>query len=84
MVDIKTRDKLGPNQQGEVCVRGPSVMKGYIGNEAATKAMFDEEDYLISGDIGYYDTDGWFYIVDRIKEMIKYKGQQVRRESTLF
>lgn len=78
MVDIKTRKKLGPDQLGEVCLRGPTQMKGYVNNEAATKEMFDEEGFILSGDIGYYDADGWFYIVDRIKEIIKYKGQQVR------
>lgn len=52
-------------------------MKGYAGNEEATKAMFDAEGYMKTGDVGYYDKDGCFFIVDRLKELIKYKGHQV-------
>lgn len=52
-------------------------MKGYIDNEAATKATMDEEGFLKTGDIGYYDTDGCFYLVDRLREFIKYKGNEV-------
>ncbi|XP_061728907.1 luciferin 4-monooxygenase-like isoform X1 [Cydia pomonella] len=77
VVDIKTRQKLGPNQQGEVCIKGPIVMKGYVGNEAATRDVMDEEGYLKTGDIGYYDEQGFLFIADRLKEIIKYKGFQV-------
>ncbi|XP_063539418.1 uncharacterized protein LOC134748562 [Cydia strobilella] len=77
VVDIETRQKLGPNQQGEVCIKGPIVMKGYAGNEAATRDVMDEEGYLKTGDIGYYDEHGFLFIVDRLKEIIKYKGFQV-------
>ncbi|KOB65495.1 hypothetical protein OBRU01_22659, partial [Operophtera brumata] len=62
---------------GEICLKGPTLMKGYVDNEEATKEMFDEEGFIKTGDIGYYDADGWFYVVDRIKELIKYNGQQV-------
>ncbi|XP_047994309.1 4-coumarate--CoA ligase 1-like isoform X2 [Leguminivora glycinivorella] len=77
VVDIETRKKLGPNQQGEVCIKGPIVMKGYAGNEAATRDVMDDEGYLKTGDIGYYDEQGFLFIVDRLKEIIKYKGFQV-------
>ncbi|CAB3245736.1 unnamed protein product [Arctia plantaginis] len=77
VVDIETRKRLGPNENGEICLKGPIIMKGYAGDEAATRAMFDEEGYMKTGDIGYYDKDGCFYIVDRLKELIKYKGSQV-------
>lgn len=53
-------------------------MKGYIGDEAASQALLDREGYIRTGDIGYYDKDGFFYIVDRLKELIKYKGFQVK------
>lgn len=69
--------KLGANVQGEICIKGPIIMKCYVGDEKATRAMIDEEGYLKTGDIGYYDTDGAFFIVDRLKELIKYKGYQV-------
>lgn len=62
---------------GEIYVRGSMVMKGYRGNPGATAAMIDEQNWLHTGDIGYYDEDGFFYVVDRLKELIKYKGMQV-------
>ena len=62
---------------GEICVRGFMVMKGYRGNAGATAAMIDSDNWLHTGDIGYYDEDGFFYITDRKKELIKYKGLQV-------
>jgi acyl-CoA synthetase (AMP-forming)/AMP-acid ligase II len=52
-------------------------MRGYLGRPEATAAMLDAEGWLRTGDIGYIDADGYFYIVDRIKELIKYKGMQV-------
>lgn len=53
------------------------VMKGYCGNPGATAAMIDSNNWLHTGDIGYYDEEGFFYVVDRLKELIKYKGMQV-------
>ena len=77
VVNPETGDALGPNEEGEICIRGPIVMKGYIGNDQATKDTVDADGWLHSGDIGYYDEDGFFYITDRKKELIKYKGLQV-------
>lgn len=75
--DPSTGKSLGPGLVGELCFKGPMVMKGYYGNEEATRNSFDEDGWLLSGDLGYYDNDEYFYIVDRLKELIKYKGFQV-------
>jgi acyl-CoA synthetase (AMP-forming)/AMP-acid ligase II len=77
VVDVDTGEDLGPNKQGEICIKGPFVMKGYLNNAEATAATIDEEGWFHSGDIGYVDDDGYFYIVDRLKELIKYKAYQV-------
>lgn len=69
---------LGPRQEGELCFKGPLIMKGYIGNKQATLETIDKDNWLHTGDIGYYDEEGYFYIVDRLKELIKYKAYQVR------
>lgn len=68
---------LGPNQIGELCFKSLRVMKGYIDNKKATDEMIDNEGWLHTGDLGYYDQDLQFFIVDRLKELIKYKGFQV-------
>ncbi|MCI0339493.1 MAG: 4-coumarate--CoA ligase family protein, partial [Acidobacteria bacterium] len=77
VVDLETGVALGPNQEGEICVRGPQIMKGYLNRPDATTQTIDSEGWLHTGDIGYADQDGHFYIVDRAKELIKYKGFQV-------
>jgi len=77
VVDVISGAPLGVNQEGEVCIRGPQVMKGYLNNPGATSATIDADGWLHTGDIGYADEDGFFYIVDRLKELIKYKGFQV-------
>ncbi|GJQ77217.1 hypothetical protein Trydic_g14886 [Trypoxylus dichotomus] len=75
--DIETEENLGPLKTGELCFKGNIIMKGYYKNEAETRAAFTKDGYLKTGDIGYYDDDGYFYVIDRIKELIKYKGYQV-------
>jgi acyl-CoA synthetase (AMP-forming)/AMP-acid ligase II len=77
LVDPGTNEELGPNQEGELWVRGPQVMKGYLNNLEATARTIDSDGWLHTGDIGYADQDGHFFIVDRVKELIKYKGFQV-------
>ncbi len=77
IVDVVTGAELGAGEQGEICVRGPQVMKGYLKRPDATAAMIDPDGWLHTGDIGYADEDGYFYVVDRLKELIKYKGLQV-------
>lgn len=76
IVDPETNQTLGPNQQGEMCFKGSSIMKGYLKNDDATSQTI-RNGWLHTGDIGYYDNDGHWFIVDRLKELIKYKGYQV-------
>ena len=77
IVDPATRASLGVDEDGEVWVRGPQVMKGYLNNDVATKDTIDDDGWLHSGDIGHIDADGHLFIVDRLKELIKFKGFQV-------
>ncbi len=77
IVDVESGKELGPNERGEICLRGPQIMKGYLNNSEATAHTIDSDGFLHTGDIGYIDEDGYFYIVDRLKELIKYKGFQV-------
>jgi acyl-CoA synthetase (AMP-forming)/AMP-acid ligase II len=77
VMDTETGAELGPGEQGELWTRGPQVMKGYLNQREATAATIDREGWLHTGDIGYADADGHFFIVDRLKELIKYKGLQV-------
>lgn len=76
MVDIDSRKILGPNQPGEVCINGPALFGGYIGKDS--KDDYDEQGFYKTGDVAYYDEEGYFFIVDRLKELIKYKAWQVR------
>jgi 4-coumarate--CoA ligase len=64
-------------QTGELLLKGPNIFKGYLNNPESTANAFNEEGYFKSGDVGYVDDKGNFYITDRIKELIKYKGFQV-------
>jgi acyl-CoA synthetase (AMP-forming)/AMP-acid ligase II len=77
IADVATGAELGPGTEGEICVRGPQVMKGYLNNPVATAAMIDTEGWLHTGDIGFAREDGCFFVVDRVKELIKYKGMQI-------
>ncbi|MEE8330930.1 MAG: 4-coumarate--CoA ligase family protein [Acidimicrobiia bacterium] len=77
IVDPVTEQDMGVGEPGELWMRGPQVMKGYLNNPEATAACIDEGGWFHSGDIATVDSDGWFTIVDRLKELIKYKGMQV-------
>ncbi|MFD4502243.1 4-coumarate--CoA ligase family protein [Streptomyces sp. NPDC058457] len=68
---------VGVGEPGEIVIRGPQVMKGYLGRPDATAEMIDTDGWLHTGDVGHVDADGWLYVVDRVKELIKYKGFQV-------
>ncbi|MGX5214626.1 4-coumarate--CoA ligase family protein [Streptomyces violaceus] len=68
---------LPAGESGEILIRGPQVMKGYLGRPDATAAMIDTDGWLHTGDVGHVDDEGWLFVVDRVKELIKYKGFQV-------
>ena len=70
-------DEVGPGERGEICARGPNICLGYWRNEQATTDTFDSEGFLKTGDIAVRDEKGWYWIVDRKKELIKVKGFQV-------
>ncbi|XP_017036374.1 luciferin 4-monooxygenase [Drosophila kikkawai] len=76
VIDPDTGKILGANERGELCFKGDGIMKGYIGDSKSTQTAI-KDGWLHTGDIGYYDDDFEFFIVDRIKELIKYKGFQV-------
>ena len=69
--------ELGPGEAGELWLSGPNVFKGYWKNEDATNGCMSEDGYFKTGDVGYQDKDHNFFITDRVKELIKYKGFQV-------
>ncbi|CAN6177293.1 unnamed protein product [Urochloa humidicola] len=77
IVDPDTGASLCRNQPGEICIRGEQIMKGYLNDPEATKNTIDKDGWLHTGDIGYVDDDDEIFIVDRLKEIIKYKGFQV-------
>jgi len=76
LVDERGHD-VADGESGELWVRGPQVMKGYLNNEAATRETLVEDGWLRTGDIARRDEAGHFYMVDRLKELIKVKGFQV-------
>ena len=77
LVDPESGQDVPAGNRGELWIRGPQVMKGYLGNPEATAATIDEQGWLHTGDVAVVDEDGYFAIVDRLKELIKYKGFQV-------
>jgi acyl-CoA synthetase (AMP-forming)/AMP-acid ligase II len=77
IVDPTNGQDLNAKQEGEVWMRGPQVMKGYLNRPDATASTIDSEGWIHTGDIGFVDEDGYLYVVDRLKELIKYKGMQV-------
>jgi acyl-CoA synthetase (AMP-forming)/AMP-acid ligase II len=74
LVDPETGEE---GSRGELWVRGPNVMREYLNNAEATAATLDDDGFLHTGDVASVTDDGVFYIVDRVKELIKYKGYQV-------
>lgn len=70
-------EDVGIDTDGEILIRGPQTMKGYLGRPDATAAMIDPDGWVHTGDVGRIDANGWLFVVDRVKELIKYKGYQV-------
>jgi acyl-CoA synthetase (AMP-forming)/AMP-acid ligase II len=82
LIDPETGAEIGPpaeglSETGELWFKGPNVMAGYLNNEEATRETIDDEGWLHTGDLAQVDACGCVYIVDRLKELIKYKGYQV-------
>ncbi|RZC43009.1 AMP-binding domain containing protein [Asbolus verrucosus] len=69
IVDLETHKLLGPNEIGEICIKSPTIMKGYYNADSST--AFDREGYLKTGDVGYFDNDECFFIVDRVNNLFK-------------
>ena len=80
-IEVQIRDKDGNRkkrgEEGEICVRGPNIMKGYLNNPEATASAFFAGGWFRSGDIGLFDDQGYLYIVDRLKDMIITGGENV-------
>lgn len=80
IVDVDTGKEVGPNEKGEILIHGPMIFKGYWNDPEGTAAVFTELDgktFFRTGDIGYYDEEGYFFIVDRVKRMINASGFKV-------
>jgi long-chain acyl-CoA synthetase len=80
-VEVQIRDEQGQpvvqGKEGEICIRGRNIMKGYLDNPEGTEEAFWENDWFRSGDIGVFDENGYLYIVDRVKDMIITGGENV-------
>nr|AMW91732.1 CoA ligase-like protein 6 [Scutellaria baicalensis] len=77
IVEPESGVALSVNQTGELWLKGPTIMKGYFSNEEATASTLDSQGWLRTGDLCYIDDEGFIFVVDRLKELIKYKGYQV-------
>jgi acyl-CoA synthetase (AMP-forming)/AMP-acid ligase II len=77
VVEPTTGADVPAGEVGELWVRGPQLMTGYLGNPKATAEVLDADGWLHTGDLVRIDADGWLFVVDRLKELIKYKGYQV-------
>ncbi|KAJ8682087.1 hypothetical protein QAD02_017879 [Eretmocerus hayati] len=77
IVDLRDGKALGSDQEGEICAKTPNMMLCYYNNPEATRAIIDHDGWLHTGDKGYYDSNGELFIVDRLKEVMKFRGHQV-------
>jgi PAS domain S-box-containing protein len=84
IVDVVARRDLAVGEIGEVWVRGPQVMKGYVNDPDATRRVIDGEGWLHTGDIGYADGDGYLYVLDRAKDQLKFRGLRYREDELLL
>ncbi|KAJ4244249.1 hypothetical protein NW757_010606 [Fusarium falciforme] len=74
IVDVETGEDCPPGKAGEIWARGPQIAMGYLNNPEATASTFDQDGFLHTGDVGFFDQEGLLSITDRLKEMIKVKG----------
>ena len=72
-----TGKRCGPNETGEICIKGPFKMLHYLKRPKETGEYFDSENFGHTGDLGYYNDEGYVVYVDRMKELIKYKNNHV-------
>jgi long-chain acyl-CoA synthetase len=81
IVEVQVRDQQGnevsPGSEGEICVRGPNIMNGYLNNPEETEMLFWEGGWLRSGDVGLFDPEGYLFVVDRIKDVVITGGENV-------
>jgi long-chain acyl-CoA synthetase len=77
ILDLATRAPLPVGARGEVAVRSPSVMRRYGGDDEATRAVLDPDGWLVTGDVGYLDQDGYLFLVDRKKDLVIRSGYSV-------
>ncbi|KAG2547771.1 hypothetical protein PVAP13_9KG123700 [Panicum virgatum] len=77
IVDVISGGLLSTNEHGELCIRSPNAMLGYVGGNETRISAFDSDGWLKTGDLCYFDEDGFLYVVDRLKDLIKYKAYQV-------
>ncbi|XP_043586187.1 4-coumarate--CoA ligase 1-like isoform X2 [Bombus pyrosoma] len=77
VIDIETGEALGPNEHGELCAKTMSIMTEYLKNPEATKNTIDEDGWVHTGDLAYYNEKGEIFIMDRLKELMKYRGHQI-------
>lgn len=77
IVEVGSTRDVAPGAEGEIWLRGPNVMQGYLGAEEATREALDAEGWLHTGDVGHVNAEGRLHVTDRAKEFIKFKGYQV-------
>ncbi len=84
VVDVASKRAVGTGGLGEIWVRGPQIMKGYLNNPEVTRRVLDEEGWLHTGDIGYEDRDGYIYVIDRANDLVKFRGLQYQDDELLL
>jgi len=77
IVNHDSGKEVGVGETGELWLKGPNEMRGYLNNPSATAATIDKDGFYHTGDVVYVDADGNYFVVDRVKELIKYKGLQI-------